>query len=98
LDICCVDTLIPRHSKIIRPVNATATRNLVRVRNIIIAFQGGNLDLADFQVTPPLGRSILSIGEWKVVGREKGVGDRLRRREEKRDGLTRRALRLALPG
>lgn len=52
------------------------------------AFHGGNLALADFQVTPPLGRSILTskvncIGESKVRGREKeertacdGAGER----------------------
>ncbi len=80
-DICCVDTLSPRHNKIIRPASATATSNLVLVRNIIIAFHGGNLDLADFQVTPPLGRSIVGIivvnftGESKVVVEEKGAGE-----------------------
>ena len=44
----------------------------------MMAFQGGNLDLADFQVTPPLGRSILKIknvvnctGESKVVVKPK---------------------------
>jgi hypothetical protein len=64
-DICCVDTLIPLHNRIIRPVKATATRNLVRVKNISVAFQGGKLALADFQVTPPLGRSMFAkrVGE-----------------------------------
>lgn len=57
-DISRVDTVIPLHNKTISPVRATATRNRVRVKNINIAFHGGNLALADFQVTPPLGRSI----------------------------------------
>ena len=73
-DICCVDTLIPLHNKIIRPVSATATRNLVRVKNIIMAFQGGNLDLADFQVTPPLGKSILKKYDLTAQGESKQVG------------------------
>jgi hypothetical protein len=46
-----------------RPVRATATRNRVRVKNIKTAFHGGSLDLADFQVTPPLGSSIAVEGE-----------------------------------
>jgi hypothetical protein len=59
--IWLVETLIPLHSSIMRPVNAIATRNLVRVKTTRTAFHGGKRALADFHVTPPLGRSILSV-------------------------------------
>jgi hypothetical protein len=58
--IWLVETLIPLHSSIMRPVNATVTRNLVRVKTTRTALHGGKRALADFHVTPPLGRSILS--------------------------------------
>ena len=51
-DISFVDTIIPLHSSIISPVNATATRNLVLVRKTIRARHGGNRDFADFHVVP----------------------------------------------
>ena len=74
LDICVVETVMPLHNRIIRPVSATATSNLVRVRKTINAFHGGNLALADFQVTPPFGK-IMSISKLRLrsEGRE-GLG------------------------
>jgi hypothetical protein len=57
-DISLVDTMIPLHSSIINPVNATATRNLVLVKKTISARHGGSLDCADFQVVP-LGSNIV---------------------------------------
>src|SRR5271156_6113063 len=57
-DISRVETLIPLHNSIMRPAKATATRNLVRVIKTRIALHGGIRALADFHVTPPLGRSI----------------------------------------
>ena len=51
-DISFVDTIIPLHSSMISPVNATATRNRVLVKKTIRARQGGNLDFADFHVVP----------------------------------------------
>ena len=70
-DISRVDTVIPLHNKTMRPVRATATRNRVRVKNINTAFQGGNLALADFQLTPPLGSSMMVVvpEEKKIYNR-----------------------------
>lgn len=42
------------------PMRARESRTRVLVMNIHIALVGGNCDLADFQVMPPLGRSMLS--------------------------------------
>ncbi len=58
LDKSFVDTLMPLHNNIIRPVNATAARNLTFVRDTINALHGGNLAFADFHVTPPFGSNI----------------------------------------
>lgn len=55
-DISFVETNIPRHNSTIRPVNATETNSLVRVRKTRTAFHGGSRDLAAFQLTPPFGR------------------------------------------
>jgi hypothetical protein len=60
-DSWLVDTLMPLQRSMIRPVNAIATRNLVRVKTTRTAFHGGKRALADFHVTPPLGKSILYI-------------------------------------
>jgi hypothetical protein len=57
--IWLVDTLIPLHNSTMRPVNAIETRNLVRVKKSRTALHGGRRALADFHVTPPLGKSIL---------------------------------------
>lgn len=43
------------------PVIAMNSRNLVRVRKFHIAREGGNRDLADFQVTPPLGSNMVLV-------------------------------------
>lgn len=60
-DICCVETVIPLQSRMMSPVSRTATRNRVRVRNIRMAFHGGNLFLADFHVTLPLESSMFEV-------------------------------------
>jgi hypothetical protein len=57
-DISFVDTMIPLHSRMIRPANATATRNRVLVKKTIRARHGGNRDFADFHVVP-FGSSIV---------------------------------------
>ena len=56
-----VETMMPLHSNMMRPVKATAIRNLVRVTMTSTALQGGKRALADFHVTHPLGKSIVSI-------------------------------------
>ena len=67
-----VETMIPLHSNMMRPVNATATRNLVRVKTTRTALHGGKRALADFHVTPPLGNSILSISAVCRESRKEG--------------------------
>ena len=51
--------LTPRHIRISKPVRATETRKRVRVSSTSTARHGGNRALADFQVTPPLGKSMV---------------------------------------
>jgi hypothetical protein len=69
--IWLVETLIPLHSNIIRPVNAIVIRNLVRVKTTRTALHGGRRALADFHVMPPLGRSILCVFRMcKETGKE----------------------------
>lgn len=63
--------MIPLHSSIINPANATATRNLVLVRKTIKARHGGSLDCADFQVVP-LGSNIVGKDIQKRVCRNGG--------------------------
>lgn len=60
-NLCISDAelLIPPHIKIMSPVNATAKRKRVLVIRCSIALEGGSRFLADFHVTPPLGRSIV---------------------------------------
>lgn len=53
--------LSPFHIKITMPVMAMNSRNLVRVRKFHIAREGGSRDLADFQVTPPLGSNMVLV-------------------------------------
>lgn len=54
-----------------RPVNAVATRNLVRVKTTTIALHGGKRALADFHVTPPLGKNIVcDLGMRIEAGKE----------------------------
>lgn len=62
--ISAADLLIPRHSRMIRPVTAMVMRKRVRVSRTTSALHGGNLALADFHVTPtpPLGRSMAAVG------------------------------------
>lgn len=57
--ISAAEVLIPRHNNTTTPERATKRRNRVRVRKLNIALEGGSRALADFQVTPPLGRSIV---------------------------------------
>lgn len=42
-----------------RPVKAMDTKKRVRVNKTRIALHGGNLALADFQLTPPFGSSMM---------------------------------------
>lgn len=68
--IWLVETLIPLHNSIMRPVNAIETRSLVRVKRSRTVLHGGRRALADFHVTPPLGKSILyKLGGRKNAGR-----------------------------
>lgn len=55
------DLLTPRHNRMIRPVTANETRKRVRVRRTRTARHGGRRDLADFQLTPPLGKSMMDV-------------------------------------
>lgn len=71
---------MPLHNKTIRPVKATATRNRVRVKNINTAFHGGNLALADFQVTPPFGRIIADTDSRNKCDKEAKKDESARRR------------------
>jgi hypothetical protein len=61
LCISAAELLIPRQRRTTNPVTAIDTRNRVRVNKIRTARHGGNLDRADFQLTPPLGSNILQI-------------------------------------
>lgn len=45
--------------RISRPVKAIDTKKRVRVNKTMIALHGGNLALADFQLTPPLGNNMV---------------------------------------
>jgi hypothetical protein len=56
------DLLTPRHSRMTRPVTATETKKRVRVRRTRIALHGGRPALADFQLTPPFGNSMIREG------------------------------------
>ena len=70
--IWLVETLIPLHNSTMRPVNAIETRNLVRVKKSSTALHGGRRALADFHVTPPLGKSILyKLGDRQNAGRRR---------------------------
>lgn len=64
LCISVADVLTPLHSNKTIPANATHSKNRVRVRNTHIALVGGNCALADFHVTPPLGRSMATKPPW----------------------------------
>lgn len=64
------DKLKPLHSNTTKPVNATEIRNRGRVRKTRRALHGGNLDLADFHVTPPFGSSMV----WVLVNALVDVG------------------------
>lgn len=54
---------IPRQVSNIIPTSETQTRKRVRVTNAHTAREGGSCALADFQVIPPLGRSIVKVVE-----------------------------------
>ena len=62
-----------------RPVNAIATRSLVRVKTTTIALHGGKRALADFHVTPPLGKNIVCDLGMRIKagkeGRDATLGD-----------------------
>jgi hypothetical protein len=59
-DLCMspADEETPLHNNNTIPAKATHSRKRVLVKKIHIARVGGNRDLAAFQLTPPLGRSI----------------------------------------
>ena len=59
LCISWADVVMPRHSIKTMPANATKRRKRVRVRKCRTALDGGSRALVDFQVTPPLGSSIV---------------------------------------
>jgi hypothetical protein len=63
-DLCIspADELTPLHNNNTIPAKATNNKNRVLVKKIHIARVGGNRDLAAFQLTPPLGRSIAPLG------------------------------------
>lgn len=49
-------------------VSTTTASTLALVRNMRRARHAGNCDLADFQFTPPFGKSILFNGEESISG------------------------------
>lgn len=59
LCISDADLLTPRHMRISRPVKAMETKKRVRVNKTMTALHGGNLALADFQLTPPFGNNMM---------------------------------------
>lgn len=61
LCISDADLLIPLHNKINNPTIAIDTKKRVLVTSTKTALHGGSLALADFHVTPPLGRSMIPI-------------------------------------
>ena len=61
LCISLADVRIPRHSNKIIPATAIDRRTLVLVRKTHIALVGGSCAFADFQVMPPLGRSMIEV-------------------------------------
>lgn len=56
------DELTPLHNNNTIPAKATHNKNRVLVKKIHITRAGGKRDLAAFQLTPPLGRSIAPLG------------------------------------
>lgn len=58
---------MPRHSNKTMPARARVRRTRVLVRNTHMARVGGNCALADFQVMPPFGRSMVgaSSSAWR---------------------------------
>jgi hypothetical protein len=63
-DLCMspADELTPLHNNNTIPAKAANNKNRVLVKKTHIARVGGNRDLAAFQFTPPLGRSIAPLG------------------------------------
>lgn len=55
------DEETPLHNNNIIPAKATHSKNRVLVKKIHITLVGGSRDLAAFQLTPPLGRSIAPL-------------------------------------
>ena len=58
LCISAAELVTPRHDTTIRARRPTARRNRVLKTKAIIDREGGKFALADFQLTPPLGRSM----------------------------------------
>jgi len=63
-DLCIslADEETPLHNNNTIPAKATHSKNRVLVKKIHITLVGGSRDLAAFQLTPPLGRSIAPLG------------------------------------
>lgn len=60
LCISLAEDRMPRHSSNMMPTMARVSRKRVLVNNTHRALVGGNCALADFQVMPPLGRSMVT--------------------------------------
>ena len=88
LCISLAPLLMPRHSNSIKPAMAMDTRKRVLVKKTHIALVGGNWDLADFQVMPPLGRSMAS--ERSTGGRRHHPENRVWEKEGCESGGDRR--------
>jgi hypothetical protein len=61
-----------RHVNNTIPSSATQSRNRVLVTKTHTALEGGNPPLADFHVTPPLGRSMMGAAGLVAKRRNEG--------------------------
>jgi hypothetical protein len=89
------DEETPLHNNNTIPAKATHSKNRVLVKKIQITLVGGSRDLAAFQFTPPLGRSIapllvassppLQKSEINQSVQKRAMHPGLRRRDEPKD-------------
>lgn len=70
---------MPRHVNSMMPTSETQTRKRVRVMKAQMVRDGGSCALADFQVIPPFGRSIVDV--YGSVWSGLDVGSLPRRRQ-----------------
>lgn len=97
LCISAAELQIPFHSSSSRPVKVREMRNRGRETSEVRSLTGGNLALADFHVTPPLGSNISrrTRAVWRDTTIERmgyAMGmERKRKRKRKRKGEGRRA-------